>query len=119
MANKKLGIFAIVLVSLIAIGGLVSAYGPGFDNPYRGTYREQMEEILETGTYEDLVSFREEIGHNVAPWVIDEDSFQQLKERHEYMEENGLEGGMRLRDGTGQGMQHGKARGMGMNCPFM
>ena len=106
MTNKKLGIFAIVLVSLVAFGGLLSAYGRGIDNPERGLYHEQMEEIIEEGNYEDLVNFRNEIGYDVARRVVDEESFQQLKERHTYMEENGIEPGQgqRLKDGSGNKM---------------
>ena len=102
MKNKRMGLFALVLVTLVTFGGLVSAYGTDLDNSERELHREQMEEIIEYGNYEDLVAFREEIGREVIPWVLDEEGFEILQTKHQYMVENGIEHHRGMMKGKGQ-----------------
>lgn len=58
-------------------------------------YHEQMERIMEEGTYDDLIALREKTGFNMMPFVDNEESFKQMQEKHEQMEkfreENGFE----------------------------
>ena len=143
MANKKiLAAGVLSLLGVLFFGAFyASAYSPGNGfyatdnqavkerNAERQLMHEQMESIIENGTYADLVAFKEENNLNFMPWVTDEETFQQLKERHETMEayraENGIENlGMGMRgmksmnkaenSGMGIGMQH-SGMGKGMN----
>jgi len=120
--NKSiiLGVFAIL--GLIAVVGFVDAHG-GYGNLYRGVqsteefneHHERMEEILEEGTYQDLVDYREETGMPIMPWVTNEETFQEAKERHEAMEEIHEKYGYGMnRRGFGQ-----RGYGFGAGCPMM
>ncbi len=95
----------------------------------RGAYHDQMEEILESGSYADLEALRAETGMPMMPWVTDDATFQQAQERHEEMEtaygEGPHMGAYGPRDGTGfqrgrSGMMGGgQGRGSGFGgCPM-
>lgn len=114
-----------MLIALIAIVGSVFAYqGSGMRTPIheKGTFHEDVESILDNGTYEDLINLREEIGFNVMRKVQSQEDFNEMKERHEYMEEQGLEPGYLRSNGkrsSGMGQGFGKGQGMNNNgnCP--
>ena len=87
---------AVALVALF-IGGV---YAQGmWTGGQRGTYHEQMEQVLEEGTYDDLVALRLETGGRMMPWVQDAESFAQMQERHKTMEAQYGEGPHRQNDG--------------------
>jgi hypothetical protein len=122
MIKKTLGI---LLIAIIAITGSVFAYqgfgmhqnnlNPNSENQTyheRGQFHEQMEEILEQGTYDDLVAFREEVGFDVMRKVQSVEDFEAQKARHELRESQGLEPGYKRAGGHGS-----KHRGFG-NCPM-
>lgn len=121
----------IMLIALIAIIGSVFAYqGYGMNSQSstyeKGTYHEQVEEVLKDGTYDDLVNLREELGVNVMPMVESEEDFSLMQERHELMEEQGIEPGYMRTSGFGNHMRssgsgYGQGKGMGNsgNCPYL
>ena len=129
---RKLTVLSVMaLIGVISVIGYVNAYGyvKGFDRMYRNQERmnitsdwyekhhERMEKILENGTYQDLLDYRNEIGMNVMPWVTDEESFLELKERHKEMEEYHKTYGVGIRDGNGFKFgkyRRGKGYGYGM-----
>ena len=79
-------IIGILLISAILSLSLVSAHmGGGLRSGHMG-HHEEMEKIMEQGTYKDLVAHREEIGWNVKPWVTSEEDFELAKGMHERME---------------------------------
>lgn len=73
----------------------------------RGTFHEQVEEVIEEGTYEDLIVLREELGFDVMRRVQSQEDFDEMKERHEYMQSQGYEPGY---------MRKGSQRGFGGGC---
>lgn len=137
--NKPLilGLVGIVLVAALLVG--VHAYGQqisqyqningrmfGAQGAQKGTceFHEDMETILESGTYADLVALREESGKPMMPFVKDEVSFAAMQEQHKEMIANGND----FQAGTGCGMNAGKGlgthqrQGLGKNqgnCPMM
>ncbi|RJQ15678.1 hypothetical protein C4573_05975 [Candidatus Woesearchaeota archaeon] len=100
--NKTLGIIA--LLAILAIGAV---YAYNAERPAIGEYRDQMEQILEEGTYADLEAFREEIGFSVMPRVTDEETFALMKERHAQQEQFREENGPAYRAGMKRGMLRG------------
>ena len=113
--KKKIGIAALALASLLLLSGIAAAqrYGMGFG--MQGTFHEEMEEIMEEGTYNDLVAFREKTGFSMMPWVTDAETFKLAQERHDAMEKFHEENGY----GPGMGMgMHGRGSGLG-GCPMM
>jgi len=136
---KKL--IAILAILGILTVGLVAAHGFGNGMATQGTNRamartsmaeeyepgffhEQMEEVMEQGTFNDLQELRQEAGFNIMPWVDSEDDFELAKQMHERMEqwreENGYED-MPMKGMMGRGFGRGNARGFGMQggCPMM
>jgi hypothetical protein len=107
----------LVVLAVLAIGAF--AYGrqgtqQGAQTPVQGAYHEEMQGILENGTYAGLVALREETGRPMMPWVTDEASFVVLQEHHRQMV--ALSGdkqrfGMRGAVGNGRGGRGG--------CPMM
>lgn len=84
-------------------------YGQGqgqrvnFDLEQRTNFHEQMEEIVESGTYADLQNLREESNRYFARWVDSEEDFNLFKEN--FKERT-----------TGEGCpMRGQRRGMGRN----
>ena len=109
----KNGIKSLLIVGLLLIASVFAAtayqgYGQGTEE--RGTFHEDMVNIVEEGTYEDLEAFREENGGFGGPrWVTDQTSFEEWQEKHQ---ENydGTPG--YLKSGQGKGQRSG-------GCPFM
>jgi hypothetical protein len=75
--NWKIAIVAAVLGVLAA--GFALAQG------FRGWNSTDMQEIIQSGTYEDLVQYREESGFNMMPWVDDAEDFALAKQMHQRM----------------------------------
>ena len=50
-----------------------------------GNHHEEMSEIMETGTYQDLVDYREESEFNIVPWVENEKDFKLAQQMHQKM----------------------------------
>ena len=104
--TKKTIAFALIAFAALAIYAVgASAY----TTPQAtGTYHEEMETIIETGTYDDLVNLRETYDRPFMRWVDSPEDFEFAKEHHEEMEESGFE--------------HMGKRGSGMTgegCPMM
>ncbi len=51
-----------------------------------GANHQYMEEIIEEGTYDDLVKLREEKGLNIMPMIDSPEEFTHIQEMHEEME---------------------------------
>lgn len=132
----KKAIFAILILGLVVIGSMGAYAWQGSDNMVeKGTYHEQMEEILETGNFEDLKTLREETGMPIMRRVIDQASFEEMQTRHTEMVAQYGEGphfgAHGPRDGSmrtagegqrmhinGQGMRgQGNGQNIG-NCPY-
>ncbi len=126
MTGAALALLIVAAVGAFAYGG----YGMGSDasaaGVERGAYHDRMEQVLESGAYQDLVRLRQETGMPIMPWVDDEASFQQAQEQHASIEaqygEGPHMGAYGPRDGTGfrRGMMGGYAgsRGFGGDCPM-
>lgn len=95
-----------IITALFAVLSVTYAYY-GNSLSGMGFYHDEVESIIEDGTYSDLVAFREDTNSRMANWVTSEEDFQLLKERHELMEEIGytLDRGMGTR-GYGRGGCH-------------
>lgn len=50
-------------------------------------YHDMVEDVLEDGTYDDLMSLREQISVNIMPWIDDLESFETAYAMPEFMEE--------------------------------
>jgi len=115
MNKKNIGISVVVVFSLLLLVGTVFAHQSGFNlREKMGSFHEQMESIMEKGSYEDLQALREEKGFNMMPFISNEDSFQEMKEHHEEMEafhEKG-EGCPMMEDGGSCPMMNGDPEGM-------
>jgi len=67
--------------------------GNGINSNFdKNNYHNQMESIVEKGTYQDLVKLRSSTGVDFANFVKNENDFNDLKQRHEQMDN--LMGGM-------------------------
>jgi len=122
---------AALALLLVASAFALGSFGQnGATSVERGTYHDQMSQILESGTYEDLEALRAETGMPMAPWVTDDATFQQLKEHHEAMEESGecpmmngaADGECPMMNGQRRGMHrqgHGMASQDHASCPMM
>jgi hypothetical protein len=135
--NKTLiaGIAGIFVLAALMVG--VYAYGPGAqqgqmlgavsgvgaaNTAVAGktaaggcAYHDQMEAVLETGTYADLVALRAETGRQMMPWAQDDETFAQAQQRHTEMEVlygEGPHGQCGTQQGAGQGKRMGSGRGM-------
>ena len=141
-----MGIGALAVLLIIGIAGLVSAapnwagQGNGVNGTSYAQHNALMEQILETGTWQDLADMRAQDGINYMPFITNESQFVQMQEQHaqmeQYREENGIEaGGLGLMQrrgngagvfgqnyGAGYGMMGGYARGYGNGqyggCPM-
>jgi len=105
--SKKISFMLVGVVALIAIVAGVFAhqgnYGNSIDgsNHQRGMYHEDLSEVLESGTFEDLEAYREEIGFDVMRKVQSQEDFDEMKQRHQEMQEQGIEPGY-LRNNRGK-----------------
>lgn len=123
---KKALLITSVALALLVVAALGALAHGGFDrgdlSPMgvdRGTYHEQMEEIMEHGSYADLEELRAETGMPMMRWVTDDESFAEMQEHHEEMEalygEGPHMGAYGQRDGSG--FRHGRGSGRG-GCPM-
>lgn len=147
MENKKMKkIITIFAIAILALTGTIFAYQNGMmknsseetklnyaqtQGYEKGTYHEQVESIIENGSYQDLVNLREELGFDVMRKVQSEEDFIAQQQRHLENKEAGLEPGyLRNEKGNGQGsglrngsgnMQGNNQKGMGNseNCPYL
>ena len=114
--DKKLIVALVAALSVLLIAGLATAQGMWKNkesemgmqgmhgNMMKGMmqHHEEMEKVMEEGTYADLVKLREENSFNIMPWVENEEDFQLAKKMHEKME--------KYREDKGLGAGH---------CPMM
>lgn len=117
---KRTTVFILAALLVVASIGTAAAQGWGqglqAKNPdiEPGQFHEQMEEILEEGTYEDLEDFREATGMPVMFRIQSQEQFELMQEHHAQMEafweEQGTEPGPRGMGFSGRG--HG-------GCPMM
>jgi len=128
--NKKIIAIA-TLIALLSIG-IVAAYG--FGGQSSNAPNKDMENMMETGTYTDLVNYRTTSGDDVMPWVQSDETFKTMQEQHEareqYAEENGLEMGSHMmgrgfrqgdedqQKGSGFGRSRGFGGQRGTGCPM-
>lgn len=75
-----------ILASMIVLTIGVYAHG-GDENDRREGYgmHDEVEEIIETGTYEDLEELREEYDMPIIHWIDSEEDFVEAQEWHEDM----------------------------------
>ena len=129
MKKVFIALFAVALV--VAVAGFGLAYtGQGNSNALgtnveRGTFHEQMSEVMESGSFEDFQALRTELGVDMMPWVVDEASFEEAQAHHQEMIAQYGEGPHfrvnRAKDGSGFQRGSGMHQGQGFhgNCPFM
>jgi ABC-type multidrug transport system fused ATPase/permease subunit len=73
------------IVIAVAVLGVLAA-GYAFAQGYGGYGRYGgMSEIMRSGTYEDLLKYREETGIDVMPWIDDESDFELAQQMHQRM----------------------------------
>ncbi|MEK6808446.1 MAG: hypothetical protein AABY14_02055 [Nanoarchaeota archaeon] len=106
MINKNLIIISVAIVSLLILVSLTTANM--FGNRKNGFAHEQMEKMMEQGTYKDLVDIRDKSGIRVMPWVENEEDFKLAQKMHERMEKYNEESDFRM-----MGMHNG-FQGCGM-----
>ena len=107
----------IAFIALVAIVGGVFAYQNNDMNNninsmnqlshQKGEFHDNMESILENGTYNDLVKFREKIGFDIMPFVNSQSDFDSQKDRHEEMEAQGFDGDSNRMNNQGHRGNHG------------
>lgn len=96
MKKRKLVFVAVAIASLLILAGAVLAHGRGSGFEMDSSHHNEMEDIMEEGTYSDLVELREDYGVNMMPWVNNEETFEEAQERHVTMEEFHKEYGSRM-----------------------
>src|SRR3989338_319993 len=110
--ERKIWFAAVAVATLFVVAGIASAYGMGFignktavmgksavtGNGMSGmmgsmmggssmmNHHEEMESLMEQGTYSDLEALREKYGSNIMPFVRNEQGFKEMQEHHESME---------------------------------
>lgn len=82
--NKTILVIMGLLATGLVTAGVVFASGAEKTN---NDHHEQMEKIIEEGTYQDLVDYRDDTDYRMAPWVDSKEDFETLNERHEQMED--------------------------------
>ena len=95
--NKK-NVIIVLSLMLVLTTAVYAHFGLregniGYENMQN--HHEQMEVIMEDGSYADLVELRKELGFSMMPWVNNDEDLDVMKEHHEQMEElGGMGGGM-------------------------
>jgi len=130
--KKNSIIFGAIGLALLVSIGFVAAHGvssnkmafqsyamekQNIDRSDMMEHHEEMEQVMEKGSFQDLVALREKIGFNIMPWVNDETQFKEMQERHEQMEEMMEGNGM-----MGRGMMNRGFNGdnrVEFDCPMM
>lgn len=109
--NRKIFAAGTVLFLLIVVG-ITTAYGWGVRA--NAGQNEEVQKILETGTYQDLLQYRQDTGFQVMPMVKSEEDFLVMQERHTLMKQQGLSGPLHYRQNYGQNQDEGNyGRGFG------
>lgn len=73
---------ALLLIGLVVLGGAALAQGQGgFDNMF-GEYKDDVKDIVDSGSYEDLEMLREEIGHPIMMRVHSNEDLDEIRQRH-------------------------------------
>lgn len=81
MKKIIVGVLAAMLVLIVG----VYAYNSG---PYRYSFmHNNVEKVLDSGTYEDLQVLREEYSMPVMYWIENEQDFEQAQAYHEQLEQ--------------------------------
>ncbi len=93
MKKRKLGFVAIALAGLLLLAGVVLAHGRDQGFKMGSSHHNDMEDMMEEGTYNDLVELRENYGADVMPRIYNEETFEEAQERHVAMEEFHIEYG--------------------------
>ena len=115
--TKKTIAFALIAFAALAIYAVGAS---AHTTPQAsGTYHEEMENTIETGTYDDLVVLRDQYDRPFMRWVDSPEDFELAREHHEAMEESG-ETGFGHMGQRGSGMMRNQGTGfMGADCPMM
>jgi hypothetical protein len=102
-----------VLLALLIVGivsaSLAFAYGGSFSGQGQGTHYQDMQKIMSTGTYSDLVAYRQSTGTNIMPWVQNEQDFALAQQMHSKM----------TQWRQSNGVPSGQGFGRGGGCPMM
>ena len=85
-----------LILAMVLVSASIYAYN-GRDKDFSGNNRmmyntgmhEEVQNVLETGTYEDLVALREEYNMPMMHWVQNEEDFELAKQNYQ---ENGFAG---------------------------
>ena len=80
---KRAIVIGLIVVGLVLFAAVAFAY-PRFGayGGCGGVYQLEMQQIIASGSYADLEAFREKVGHNVMPWIDDEESFKEIGRAH-------------------------------------
>lgn len=103
-------LLALLVISIVS-ASIAFAYGEKFgaNTGEIQTHYQDMQEIMGSGTYGDLVEYKQTSGFNIMPWVQDEEDFTLAKERHAEMIQ--WRGENNIQSGQGYGRNGG--------CPMM
>ena len=96
-------IIAVLAVLVISTVGLVYAHGGGYKSNSFGMMggygmmgssgyddmHEEMEEMMESGSYQDLIELREEYNMLMMYWIDSEEDFLKAQQMHEEFEDKG------------------------------
>jgi len=87
MRKIIIGFLAAILILAVAV--YAHAENEKYDEEtYRyGGMHDKVEEVLESGTFEDLEELREEYDMPIMHWIDDEEDFEIAKEYHEESEQ--------------------------------
>lgn len=82
-------ILGLAIIASLTLVGFATAHGWGAMST-QGSFmmhsQNNMEQLIEEGTYQDLVEYREQTGFTMMPWVDSQEEFEAMQEHHEEME---------------------------------
>ncbi len=108
---KKITMVLLAVLVLGIVGaGAAYAYMGGFERQGKGAGNTDVQSIMSTGTYQDLVAYRASTGFNVMPWVQDEADFALAQQMHTRMLQWREDNNQTF--GRGSGQRH-------FGCPMM
>jgi hypothetical protein len=122
--NKNIIIGMVLIVGLVGAAFAFNGLGRGqtngtVDQETRQAHQETMEQIMEEGSYADLLAQREADGIDYMPMVDSEEDFEAMQAHHKLMEEYREANGIEQGQGLEKGMMRGRGQGMRGNCPMM
>ena len=82
-----LGLFALLIVGIFG-AGLVSAHFSGSYGGYSAEMHSEIDQVFETGTFNDLEALREEYQMPFMFWIDSEEDFELAQQQHEKYEGN-------------------------------